>query len=105
MELRVGNRIISKYNQVSVSLKYDSVGDTFAYVIYFDPANSDDRKTFIPGNYLPCTITHNGELLITGVLLSNGFSSSSVKELMRVGGYSKSGVLDDCQVPLSAYPV
>ena len=105
MELRVGNRVISKYNSVSVSLKYDAVGDTFAYSIYFDPASAADRATFIPGNYLPCTITNNGETLITGVLLSNGFSSSATKQLMQVGGYSRSGVLDDCQVPLTAYPV
>jgi prophage tail gpP-like protein len=103
MNLRIGNRIISKYNNIAVSLKYDAVGSTFAANVYFDPSNSDDRKTFIPGNYFPAIVEHNGETLITGVALSNGFKSAPTKQLMKLGGYSRAGVLDDCQFPIDNY--
>lgn len=99
MILKVGTRTIDKFNDFNVTLKYDSIASTFSGAIYFDPYNNEDRKMFVPGKYNICQISHNGETLLTGVLLSNSFKSSSVKNIMRIGGYSKTGVLEDCQKP------
>jgi len=96
MQLKVGNRIVDKFNNIAVSLRYDSVASSFAAMIYTDPANDADRQTFVPGNYNIAVLTHNGETLITGVMLNSGTSSEAVEQLTRVGGYSKTGVLDDC---------
>lgn len=98
MELKIGNRTIDKYNSISVSLRYDSVASSFGMLIYFDPGNAEDRKTFVPGKYSPATLIHNGETLITGLLLTQGFKSSTTKQLMSVGGYSKPGVINDCNI-------
>lgn len=105
MQLKVRDRIIDKYNNIAVSLRYDSVASPFGANIYFNPSNADDRRLFVPGNYNPVTIVHGKETLITGVLLSAGFQDSAVKHLMNIGGYSKAGVLDDCQNSVDNYPL
>ena len=96
MQLKVSGRTIDKYNNVSVSLKYDAVGSTFAFKLYFDPGNANDKRAYQPGGFNLVEVIHNNELLITGVLLSQGFESSSTKQLTTIAGYSKTGVLEDC---------
>lgn len=105
MQLKISNRIISKYSSIAVSLRYDSVASSCSASVYFDPANSDDRKLFIPGNNLPFQLLNGNEVLITGVLLNNKFKSAPTKQLASIGGYSKAGVLDDCQNPTTNYPL
>mgnify|MGYP000888433338 CR=1 FL=1 len=104
MQLKVANRTIDKFNNVSVSLKYDAVGSPFAFSLYFDPASATDKRIFQPGSYNLVEVTHNGETLITGVVLSQGFESSSVKHLTTVAGYSRTGVLEDCTIKTEQNP-
>jgi prophage tail gpP-like protein len=105
MILKIGNRKLDTYNDVSVGLQYDSVASVFSFSFYFDPANADHRAMFKPGNYADVTIEHEGELLITGTLLSPVFQSGPEQQLMTISGYSKTGVLEDCEIPTSAYPL
>lgn len=105
MILKIGQRKLDLYNGVTVALQYDSVASGFSFDFYFEPENADHRAMFKPGAYHPVTIEHEGELLLTGTLLSPTFRSSAVRELMSVIGYSKTGVLEDCEIPPSAYPL
>ncbi|MFA6057290.1 MAG: hypothetical protein WC756_03760 [Taibaiella sp.] len=105
MILKIGTRKIDLYNQVSVTLNYDSVASTFAFSLFFDPNNEEHKRIFKPLQYLPATIEHNGQTLITGTMLSGGFSDGSEKSLVTVSGYSKTGVLEDCEIPMEAYPL
>jgi len=105
MILKIGTRKLDLYNDVAISLQYDSVASSYQFRFYFDPENADHKAMFTPGSYAPVTIEHNGELLITGVLLEQTFKSGPVRELMSVSGYSKTGVLQDCEIPTSAYPL
>lgn len=105
MILKIGNRTFEEYNGVSVSLRYDSVASTFSFDVLFEPERSDHREVFQPATYKSVTIEHEGELLITGQLLSHSFRSSSITELTSVAGYSKTGVLEDCEIPTSVYPL
>jgi prophage tail gpP-like protein len=105
MTLKIGARKLDFYNGVTVSLQYDSVASAFSFDFFFDPENADHRAMFRPGSYARVTIEHEGEFLITGTLLSQRFRSSGVSQLMSVSGYSKTGVLEDCEIPTSAYPL
>ena len=96
MELKIGGQKIQHFNHVAVSLRYDSVASVFSFNFYFDPSNADHKAMFKPGMYPDVTIEHAGELLITGTLLSYSFSSSPVRQLLSISGYSKPGVLEDC---------
>lgn len=105
MKLKVGNKKIDFFNQVYVSLKYNTVGSVFSFSFQFDPDNPDHRDICRPCAYQPAVIEHNGEILITGVILSVRFIDSAVPNMVSISGYSKTGVLEDCQVPSSAYPL
>lgn len=106
MQLKINDKVITQYEQVSVSLKYDSIASTFGFSLLFEPGNKD-RSTYLPGAYSNAEISYNGERLITGQVLSQSFSSAGAppKSLVDVGGYSTTGFLEDCQVPLDAYPL
>lgn len=105
MILKVGNKKIERFNTVDVVLKYDSVASTFAFSFYFDPSNPDIAALAKPGRYADAVIEHNGEVLITGKILSHAYQDSAVKSLTSVGGYSSPGVLEDCEIPVSLYPL
>jgi prophage tail gpP-like protein len=106
MELRIGTKKIDRYNEVTLSLRYDSVGSTFSFSFDYDPDDADHREMFRPGAYKEVTIRHEGELLLTGTLVSpTDFTSSPTRQPIKISGYSKPGILEDCQIPLSAYPL
>ncbi|MBC7486093.1 MAG: hypothetical protein H7282_05025 [Cytophagaceae bacterium] len=102
---RLRVRTVEKFNNFNLNLKHDAVASTFAFDFYYDPANSEHKQLACLSHYHYVTVEDNGELLLTGTLLSNVFNSSNVRELVAFGGYSKPGVLEDCQIPISAYPL
>lgn len=100
MELKVNGHIYKLYNEVNISLKYDSISDLFSYRLYFDPNNPQHKADFRPGIFPTCTITHGGVLVMTGTILKYSFASAGdpPKQLVIISGYSITGVLDDCCV-------
>jgi prophage tail gpP-like protein len=96
---------IDTYNKFSLLLRYDSVASAFSFSFYFDPNNPEHKLLFQPGHYHQIDIEHNGDLLLRGWILSQAFGETSNKVLSSVNGYSLSGVLEDCQIPLSLYPL
>src|ERR1700761_3134023 len=105
MILKIGQKQVQQYNEVSISLHYDAVASTFGYDMYFDPANADHREYFRPCAYQDVTVDHEGQRVITGTALNIPFKSSPVKEMTKIGGSSKTGVLEDCEIPQEAYPL
>jgi prophage tail gpP-like protein len=57
------------------------------------------------GHYHKATLEHNDELLLSGYILSEGFEDSSIPSLAAIAGYSLTGVLEDCQIPPTLYPL
>lgn len=105
MILKIQNKEVKLYNQFSVHLKYDTVASTFSFNYYFNPDNADFRALLRPGKYPSVKVEHNGERLITGTLLNYQFASEASRQLTAVSGYAKAGVLEDCQIPPSLYPL
>lgn len=99
------NYTVDFFNNVNLSLKYDSVGSVFSFDFYYDPENSLHRKLVAITNWQLVKIRHNGELLLTGFMLANTFSDTIVPELVNISGYSVPGVLEDSNIPVSAYPL
>jgi prophage tail gpP-like protein len=100
MILKVGNKKIEKFNSIDITLKYDSVASTFAFSFYFDTTKSNPIAP-----YKRCIIEDDGETLITGTILSSVYQDGSVKVLTTISGYSLPGVLEDCEIPTSLYPL
>ena len=105
MILKIKKRKFDFFNSFQLNLKYDSVASTFSFDDYFHPENKDHRELLHIGHFHPVTVEHNGELLVTGILLSETFRGANVKKLTSLGGYSFPGVLEDCQIPTSIYPL
>lgn len=100
MTIKIAGVTFDKYESAKVDLIFDSVASTFSFLVYFDPSDSAMRAALQPGTYPDVVISHNNETLITGTLLSYAFKSSAApRHLVAISGYSKTGVLNDCQLP------
>lgn len=102
---RIRNRKITFFNDFTLALKYDSVGSAFSFSFYFNPDNPEHKEVMCIGHYHLCTVTHNGETLLTGYILSQDFGSSPKAEMVSISGYSLPGVLEDCEIPTKLYPL
>lgn len=109
MNLKINHRLgivdVGFFNDFEVNLKYDSVASTFGFSFYFDPKNQQHAEMACVSHFHECILQHNGETLITGYMLSNIFTQSAQKQLVKVGGYSKPGVLEDSDIPTKRYPL
>lgn len=106
MKLQVGNQVFDFFNNLKVTLKYASVGSTFSFSGLFKPENRDNRGLFKPLTYpIVKILDQDNKRLITGRVTSNGFQDSSVKALSQINGYSLPGVLEDCPIPPTLYPL
>ncbi len=103
MLLKINDRIRSRqldyFNKFSLSLKYDAMASAFGFEYYFDPGNSEQKELSCIGHYHECTVEHNGELLVTGQILSINMTSAPERKLVQIGGYALPGVLEDCDIP------
>ena len=109
MNLKVNHRLgitdVKYFNSFNMTLKYDSVGSTFAINVYFDPRNKEHAEMACVSHFHEAIVEHNGETLITGFILSQVFNKTSTKQLVQFGGYSKPGVLEDSNIPPDLYPL
>jgi len=97
MKLKINGNILDKYSNLIVSLIYASACSVFSFDLYFDPWNKLHREIMLPGAYNEAVIiSDSGEVLITGILLSVSFKDSAKRSLVSISGYSKTGVLQDC---------
>lgn len=99
---KVNGRNLERFNDVNISLKFDSVASTFGLQYYYDP---NENPFFNFGGYESIELYSDGDLILTGTVLSMSHSDSSQKKLSTISGYSKPGVLEDCQIPTSSYPL
>lgn len=111
------------FNEIDINLKFDSVASTFRLQMYFDPNNEEHAELATVSHIHECSlyyvhdrpgkfvndkgkfVTTNDELIITGFMLSQRFHSSEKPGFMEIGGYSKPGMLGDCDIPTAAYPL
>ena len=96
---------IASFTKFSLLLRYDAVASSFSFSFYFDPNDPQHKLLFQPGHYHQVDVEHNGELLLRGWILGQAFGETSEKVLSSVNGYSLSGVLEDCQIPVDLYPL
>jgi len=99
---RIRNRKVDKFNSFHISLKYNSFSSPFSFDYYFDPDVFELKEMACVGHYHICRLYHNGELMLTGMMLSQAFNHSPIKQLVAIGGYSISGILEDCSIPTNA---
>ena len=77
---------------------------TFSLNSPFDPDVPLLRETFEPFSYKSVELKIDGEQLLTGVLFVRP-QIAPTSNTVACSGYSKPGVLNDCEFPQSAYPL
>lgn len=109
MNLKINHRTgvsnITYFNDFSLKLQYDSVASTFGFSFYYDPLNKQHAEMACVSHFHDVLVEHNGERLLTGRLLNQSFSLDPSKDLTHFGGYSLAGVIEDCEIPPSLYPL
>jgi len=99
MKLKISGKTFTNFSSYEINLIFNSVASTFSF-----DTQSDELKDLI--NFQQCEIfTDDNDLLITGTILPTTLRSSTVKETVKVKGYSLPGVLEDCQIPVTLYPL
>lgn len=102
---RFRNRKIDYFNRFELNLKHDSIGSTFGFQFYFDPGNPEHKELACVTHFHEVTLEYNDEMIVKGVLTSQNFTISATDDLCSFGGYSLPGVLEDCEIPVSLYPL
>lgn len=109
MNLKINDRFrvrdVKYFSGFSMNLKYDSVASTFSFGFYFDPENPEQKELACVSHFHEAQVQHNGETLITGYILSQSHTKSASRSLVQMSGYSKTGVLEDCSIPVGIYPL
>ena len=106
MKIKINNKFFNHFSDLKVNFNLDTFGSTFSFKARFNPDNLEHQKIFRPLSYNEIQIFSNdNNLLLTGTIVNNSFSSSQNPELVSLSGYSKSGILQDVSIPLSVYPL
>lgn len=104
-KLNISGQSFEFFNEFQLNLKYDSVASTFSANVYFNPENPIHVNLFRPYTYRDGTITFNGRLIFTGTILATSYNDSSTTNYVTIAGYSKGGIIEDCEIPISLYPL
>jgi prophage tail gpP-like protein len=98
-------RKVEFFSKFQLSLAYDQFGSTFSFSFYFDPNNPDHKELACVSHYHDCVVEHNGEVLVSGFAISQGFTYNPEKQLATISGYSKPGLFEDVNIPPDIYPL
>lgn len=106
MKLIINNIEFDEFNNIDVELNFGKIASAFSIDVLYDADNALHRQVFKPASYSKVELYNDdAELLITGTWLINYFKSNANGCWASLSGYSLTGVLEDCGVPLSAYPL
>lgn len=103
MILQIDDKRLDFFNSVTVDLLYDSVASSFGFDFPYDPTKH--KELFKSLSYKRAKVIFENETLITGTVINDTKTDQSQKALANVSGYSLPGVLEDCTVPISSYPL
>lgn len=102
---RFVNRDVKFFNDFRINLKYNSVGSTFGFNFLFDADNPEHKELACVSHFHEVQMFDGQTKLLTGNITANTFKASSRPTMASFSGYSKPGVLDDCNIPTSLYPL
>lgn len=104
VEIKVGPNVFAFWSDVELTQSIDSFS-TLSFKAPFEPEREDFRLTFEPFRYKRCEVSVGGEVLYTGTIIK--IEPEDVPDASRVSisGYALPGVLEDCHMPASSYPL
>jgi prophage tail gpP-like protein len=95
---RIQTRTVEFWNEFNLSLRFDSVASAFSFRGVFNPNNPDHKEMFCVGHDHVAMVEYEGKRMITGYVVSHGFTDGPQKDVATFGGYSTPGFLEDCNI-------
>jgi prophage tail gpP-like protein len=92
------------FTNYALTLSYDSF-DTFSFSAPYDPELKELREVIRPFTFKPCEVFYNDVLLFKGTLLTPDPELTDKSSEITLQGYPLCGVLNDCMVPPTKYPL
>lgn len=106
MKIKVNDKIYQYFDSVSINTSLTAVASTFTFLAYYDPDNDTHKEIFLPLSFPRVQFFDDDDtLLSTGTLVHNDMTSSAEPSLAQASGYSVGGIMEDCTIPYSAYPL
>ena len=106
MKIKIEKKFFNHFSNLSVKFNLDTFASVFSFDARFDPLNVEHQKIFKPLTYPKIEIFSNDmDLLLTGNIVNNDFTSTKTPQLVSFSGYTKSGILEDVTIPDSVYPL
>ena len=103
MKIKINGNYYANFTDFSYEQNLDSVGSVFSFACRFD---QEERQLFKPLSFLKVQFYNEDDsLFFTGIITNHNFQSNSMSNLVVLSGYSLPGVLEDCNIPHSAYPL
>jgi len=97
IKLKIDKEIFESFSDFEVSLKRNTVASTFRFTGF--------SKFFQIVKYQDCEIFFDNDKIITGTILNPAFTYNNKPTLNQISGYSKTGVLEDSNIPTNLYPL
>lgn len=99
MKLIINEKEFRHFTKFSITQKFNAIASTFAFTA--------NRKLFDYYLEFPsCQIFDNNDnLMLTGTFLAPKLKTTNTPQLIEIGGYSLTGILEDCSIPTSSYPL
>jgi prophage tail gpP-like protein len=88
----------------NLTLAYDTF-DTFSFSAPYDPEIKELRKIIQPFTFKSCEVYYNDVLMFRGTLLTPDPELTDQSSEITLEGYPLCGVLNDCMVPPTKYPL
>lgn len=108
---RFRNRKVDFFSSFEMEMKFNSPASTFSFEGYYDPNNIEHFEMYCALHYHGVTLDYENQQgdiarrVMSGTITSHAYRESNVKQSSSFGGYSIPGVLGDCTIPTSSYPL
>jgi prophage tail gpP-like protein len=100
----MGGKKFTGFTGYELNLSYDSF-DTFSFSAPYDPNIAELREAILPFAFKPCDVYYQDALVFKGTLLTPDPELVAEAKEITLQGYPLCGVLNDCMVPPTKYPL
>jgi hypothetical protein len=106
MKVKINGKYYINFNNLAISQKLDSVASSFSFTTTFNPEDDNHKELVRPFAFHKVEIYNDEDMLfLTGVIVNQSFKSSAKPQDVSLSGYSLAGVLEDCTLAYSDYPL
>lgn len=88
---------------ITIGRSLDNIS-TVSFIGPFEESEPVFRDRFKPLKFRPLEVTIGGRRVFTGTMINPYSQAEPEQVVLSVNGYGKPGILNDCTLPVSAYP-